>query len=243
MKAVPTGRSGEPDHDPSPASRDITAACCDQPSRGPVTPNRRIPETSQSFAKALAALAYAEQLDEGQRREADGAPFGLHLLEVCCLLYHAGAPDHVIAAGVLHDTIEKTDVTSADLRARFGTPVTTLVLAVSEDQSIVGYAQRKAALRQQVARAGHEAMTIFAADKISRVRELRIEQRQTRRRPARGSRSRTRRATHYQQCLQLLEELMIDSVLVTELRRELDKPPPIAALPAATSPQHLDRAV
>jgi hypothetical protein len=117
------------------------------------------------------------------------------------------------------------------------------VLAVSEDQRIVGYAGRKAALRQQVARAGHEAMTIFAADKISKVRELRIEPRRTRRQPARGSRSLTPRAAHFRQCLQLLEELMTDSALVTELRRELAKPPLIAALSAATSPQHLGRAV
>ena len=60
---------------------------------------------SQSFPKTIAALAYAERLHAGQRRQADGAPFILHPLEVCCLLYHTGAPDHVIAAGVLrrHD--------------------------------------------------------------------------------------------------------------------------------------------
>jgi (p)ppGpp synthase/HD superfamily hydrolase len=105
---------------------------------GAVTPDRRVSEASQGFAKTLAALVYAEQLHAGQRREADGAPFILHLIEVCCLLDHARATDHVIAAGVLHDTIEKTAANAAELRARFGTRIATLVLAVSEDQSIVG---------------------------------------------------------------------------------------------------------
>jgi (p)ppGpp synthase/HD superfamily hydrolase len=63
-----------------------------------VTPQRSIPGTSQSFPKTVAALAYATELHAGQRRHADGAPFILHPLEVFSLLYHADAPDHVIAA-------------------------------------------------------------------------------------------------------------------------------------------------
>jgi hypothetical protein len=62
-----------------------------------------------------------------------------------------------------------------DLRQRFGRRITELVLAVSDDERITGYAKRKAALRQQVARAGDEALTLFAADKLSKLRELRRE--------------------------------------------------------------------
>ena len=181
---------------------------------------------SQSFPKTLAALEYAERLHAGQRRQADGAPFILHPLEVCCLLYHAGAPDHVIAAGVLHDTIEKTDANAADLRARFGLTIATVVLAVSEDQRIIGYTQRKAALREQVANAGHEALMVFAADKISKARELRLEPAQTRPTTRGVSRSQNRRLAHYRHCLRLLEAHLTDSPLVTQLRTELEKPAP-----------------
>ena len=73
----------------------------------------RLPQTR-------AAVAYAERQHAGQRRSADGAPFIEHPLEVATLLYHAGASDQVIAAGVLHDTIEKTSTNATDLRARFG---------------------------------------------------------------------------------------------------------------------------
>lgn len=89
------------------------------------------------------------------------------------LLYHAGAPDHVVAAGAMHDLIEKTDVRAADLRERFGHRITDLVCAVSDDERIAGYASRKAALRQKVAGAGEEALNVFAADKLSKLRELR----------------------------------------------------------------------
>ena len=192
---------------------------------------------SQSFPKTLAALEYAERLHAGQRRQADGAPFILHPLEVVGLLYHAGAPDHVIAAGVLHDTIEKTDANAADLTTRFGLTIATLVLAVSEDQRIIGYTRRKAALREQVANAGHEALMVFAADKISKARELRLEPAQTRPRPAGVSRSRNRRLAHYRHCLRLLEAHLTNSPLVTQLRTELEKPAPgptSASRPTAT---------
>jgi (p)ppGpp synthase/HD superfamily hydrolase len=190
-----------------------------------MTARHRVPEATRSFPKTMAALEYAERLHAGQRRRADGAPFILHPLEVCCLLYHAGAPDHVIAAGMLHDTIEKTDANAADLGTRFGLTIATLVLAVSEDRRIIGYAQRKAALREQVAKAGHEALMVFAADKISKARELRLETAQTRPQPAGVSRSRNRRLAHYRHCLRLLEEHLTDSPLVTQLRTELETPP------------------
>ena len=193
---------------------------------------------SQSFPKTIAALAYAERLHAGQRRQADGAPFILHPLEVCCLLYHTGAPDHVIAAGVLHDTIEKTNANAADLRTRFGLTIATLVLAVSEDQRILGYAQRKAALRAQVAGAGRETLMVFAADKISKARELSLEREQTRPsrlQPAVVSVERDRKLAHYRRCLDLVEQLLTDSPLVTQLRTELENPPGISKRPGRTS--------
>ena len=82
-----------------------------------------------------------------------------------------GRRTYLIAAGAMHDLIEKTDATAADLQERFGPRIIGLVLAVSDDDRIAGYAQRKAALRQQVARAGDEELTLFAADKLSKLRD------------------------------------------------------------------------
>jgi hypothetical protein len=154
----------------------------------------------------------------GQRR-ADGAPFILHPLEVAALLYYTGAADHLIAAGVLHDVVEKADVTAAELRERFGPRVTALVLAVSDDDRIAGYAARKAALRRQVAGAGDEALTLFAADKVSKLRELHRETIVNHGVRSRGSRP--RRLRHYQRSLALLQERLPDSPLVRDLRDEL----------------------
>jgi (p)ppGpp synthase/HD superfamily hydrolase len=160
----------------------------------------------------------------GQQR-GDGTPFVLHPVEVASLLYYVGAPDHLIAAGVLHDVLEKTDAEAADLEHRFGSRIAGLVAAVSDDDRIGGYAKRKAALRRQVAGAGEEALALFAADKLSKVRELRCET--ERDRDDRNGTSgrvrglRARRVRHYQRSLALLEERLPESPLVRDLREEL----------------------
>jgi (p)ppGpp synthase/HD superfamily hydrolase len=170
-----------------------------------------------------AALAYAETQHAGQHRTTDGAPFIEHPLEVGRLLCRAGAPDHVVAAGVLHDVLEKTDVGVAELRTRFGSKIAGLVSAVSEDETIARYRERKAALRRQAAVAGPEALLIFAADKVSKVRELRAASSAPRQRRGRSGKTMvpSRRLEHFRNCLGMLEERLGESPLVGLLRTEL----------------------
>lgn len=171
----------------------------------------------------------------GQRRT-DGTPFILHPLEVASLLYYVGAPDHLIAAGVLHDVLEKTTASQEDLRGGFGLQITCLVLAVSDDDRITGFAKRKAALRRRVAAAGDEALMLFAADNLSKVRELRREpiDPQAPGSLGGGQELRTRRLQHNQRSLALLEERLPDSPMVRELPDELRVVPrERPALPAA----------
>jgi hypothetical protein len=125
--------------------------------------------------RTRAALEYAGRLHAGQSRVVDGAPFSVHPREVASLLYKAGAQDHLIAAGALHDVLEGTPVLASDLRRYFGWRIATLVTAVGEDERIAGYVARRATLRHRVAEAGEEALMLFAADKISKARELHLD--------------------------------------------------------------------
>lgn len=175
--------------------------------------------SSLEFPRALpttqVAVAYARRCHEGQRRQIDGQPFILHPLEVGALLYQSGAPDEVIAAGVLHDTLEKSAATESELSHLFGTRVMGLVRAVTEDDRIKGYARRKAALRDQVAHAGREALMVFAADKLSKARELSLGD-------GIGVTVRHRRMKHYYRCLALLQERLPGYPLVGLLQAELE---------------------
>lgn len=177
-------------------------------------------ETSwERLPRARSAAAYAEHKHAGQLRS-DGTPFVTHPREVATLLYDAGAPEDVIAAGLLHDVVEKAGVSASELSGQFGPEVTQVVLAVTDDAGIKGYAARKAALRHQVAGAGTEALTVFAADKLSKLREL---QRATAGDPGgRIGGSRARRLRHYQRSLALLQERLPESPLVLALRDELE---------------------
>lgn len=186
-----------------------------------MTGRRRLRERVGRLPETRAALEYAERQHAGQRRSTDDAPFVEHPIEVGWLLHRAGAPDHVIAAGLLHDILEKTEVSGSELSARFGSRIAELVRAVSEDQTIPGYRRRKAALRQQVAAAGPEALTIFAADKVSKVRELRAALARAARRPVVESLVPPRRVAHLRHCLDLLQERLGDSSLVRLLGTEL----------------------
>jgi (p)ppGpp synthase/HD superfamily hydrolase len=184
-------------------------------------PHRRLPAFVKGLPLTEAALAYAERLHAGQPRAVDGAPFILHPLEVASLLYYAGATDSVVAAGVLHDVIEDTAAAASDLQGRFGRRVTDLVVAVSEDGSIVDFDLRKAALRAQVAASGHDALLLFAADKISNIRALRVAV--DRSPEGEATPVSPEKIRHYHRSVELLEELEPDAALVYRLRGELDQ--------------------
>jgi len=183
---------------------------------------RHVPKFAKGLATTSAAIAYARKLHFGQRRRVDDAPFILHPLEVASLLHDVGGCDELIAAGVLHDTIEKTTASASDLRERFGDGVAELVLAVTEDKRIKRYAERKTALRRQVASANVEALTLFAADKLSKVRELR------------GRAAPPRRAVHYRESLNLLQALLPDCALTVQLAAELERIPKTVTKAAGT---------
>ncbi|MGD0199083.1 MAG: HD domain-containing protein [Solirubrobacteraceae bacterium] len=176
-----------------------------------MTGRREVASFADAMPGARAAVSYAERLHADQRRRSDDAPFIEHPLEVARLLREAGGSDELVAAGVLHDVLEKTRGTRRELRARFGDHVAALVEAVSENPKIETYTKRKAALREQVAQAGEEALMLFAADKVSKVRELESSNRPLV----------PRRIAHYKRSLELLQERLPNCSLTGELAVEL----------------------
>jgi (p)ppGpp synthase/HD superfamily hydrolase len=123
---------------------------------------------------ARQAVELAVRLHAGQRREADGASFVMHPMEVASLLDRLQYPDHVVAAAVLHDVLENTDEQARDLEARFGPAVAELVAAVTDNAAISDEDARKADVRERVRTSGGYAAAVYAADKISKVREIRM---------------------------------------------------------------------
>ena len=185
------------------------------------------PSFMEGLPQARAALAYARELHRGQRRESDEAPFILHPLEVAALLHNTGHREPIVAAGILHDSIEDAGASRETIDQRFGAEVAGLVAAMTEDSTIEQFAQRKAALRAQIAAAGPDATSIYAADKVAKVRELRARLAAQPGLLKAQVRDRAR-LDHYRQSLVTLEQITPDHPLVRQLRFELEA---LSALP------------
>lgn len=107
------------------------------------------------------------------------------------------------AAAILHDALEDTEVTAEQIDARFGGDVARMVWSLTEDGAIQDERARKSALRDQVMDAERDAAMIYAADKPSRVRELRIRLHGE---PAfAGDLGGQRKLDHHWRCLAVLE--------------------------------------
>jgi (p)ppGpp synthase/HD superfamily hydrolase len=177
------------------------------------------------------ALAFASRCHAGERRESDDAPFIEHPLEVARLLRTAGCSDVVIAAGLLHDVVARADVSAGELTRCFGTDVAGLVIAVTDDESVYSYRRRKRVLRDQVRNSGPDAAALFAADRISRLREMPAQITRDRARfdeTAAPSRVREHledfqqmRLEHHEESLRMLRSAAPRHLLVTWLADEL----------------------
>ncbi len=165
-----------------------------------------------------------------QRRAVDHAPFVLHPLEVAALLNGRDYDDEIVIAGVLHDIVERTDASVADIERRFGERVASIVGAVTEDASILDLEPRKRALRTQVAAADAEAHAVYAADKVAKMREFRAE---AARDPSWHDDSKLQhRLVHYELSLDMLLKVAPQLALVRQLDFELWA---LSALPPAAA--------
>ncbi len=77
------------------------------------------------------AWAFCMQQHEGQKR-ASGEPYIIHPLEVCQILADLKMDSTAIAAGLLHDAVEDTDVTSPEIAKRFNEQVAHIVEGVTK---------------------------------------------------------------------------------------------------------------
>ena len=121
------------------------------------------------------ALEIARRAHFGQIRSgSNGRPYIEHPIAVAELLAEQAYSEEVLAAALLHDVVEDTDMTVEDIRERVGSPVAELVEVLSDDPSIESYAERKREHRDRVDAADDGARAIFAADKLANVRMLRV---------------------------------------------------------------------
>ncbi|MDF3002689.1 MAG: bifunctional (p)ppGpp synthetase/guanosine-3,5-bis(diphosphate) 3-pyrophosphohydrolase [Bacillota bacterium] len=94
-----------------------------------INPNINIELIRRAYQKA-------EEFHEGQLRKS-GEPYLVHPVEVAKILAELGMDENTIVAGLLHDTVEDTSYSEAELKSDFGEEVALLVDGVTKLGSLV----------------------------------------------------------------------------------------------------------
>jgi (p)ppGpp synthase/HD superfamily hydrolase len=119
------------------------------------------------------AMAKATAAHTGQIRNGSGGlPYIEHPKMVAATLAACDYDDVTLAAALLHDVVEDSATTVEELRAEFGDAVADLVAALSDDETIEPYRERKDEHRRRVAAVDGDALAIYAADKLTNMTTL-----------------------------------------------------------------------
>lgn len=122
-----------------------------------------------------AARAYAIEKHAGLfRKNRDGQPYHVHVVEVAELVAQAGGTPEQVAAGLLHDTCEDTNATDAEIRARFGDTVGDLVDGLTDPPDYAGMPtlERKTLQAERVRGKSDGVKLCKQADGISNMRSV-----------------------------------------------------------------------
>lgn len=118
------------------------------------------------------AIVFATKAHEGQFRKGTMRPYIIHPIAVADIVMTMTWDEEVIAAAVLHDTIEDCPgVTEEILRERFGNRVASLVRCESEDKSKT-WEERKSDTIRSLWDAPRELKMIALADKLANMRDI-----------------------------------------------------------------------
>jgi len=130
----------------------------------------------QERALRIAAIAHRDQVRKG-----GNVPYFAHPVAVALILAKFGFTDEsLLAAALLHDVVEDTDVTLDQLAAQFPADVVAAVAALSEtkngsDGQLRPWEDRKSEHLQHLAAATWSARAIALADKLHNMETMRCD--------------------------------------------------------------------
>ncbi len=126
------------------------------------------------LALLLKALAFAAHKHRDQRRkDPEASPYINHPIALADVLVNEGGVTdvEVLAAALLHDTVEDTATAPGELADAFGSRVARIVAEVTDDKSLPK-AERKRAQIEHAGALSPEAKLVKLADKICNLRDV-----------------------------------------------------------------------
>jgi (p)ppGpp synthase/HD superfamily hydrolase len=127
------------------------------------------------------ALVFATEHHQHQHRKTTRIPYMSHLLNVCKLLAENDCADELLAAALLHDVVEDTEVTIEEVEEKFGMHVAEIVRGATELDKLEKKAIEKESTWQErkehtIHFLEHEATTgqllVSGADKLDNLRSI-----------------------------------------------------------------------
>lgn len=120
------------------------------------------------------AICLAAEAHRKGRRKGTQVPYVFHPLEVGMILAENECRLPVIMAGILHDTLEETQLTLQTIQDTFGTDVAMLVFSATEPDKTLPWRERKEHTLKQLSipNTPIEMLLVACADKLSNARSL-----------------------------------------------------------------------
>lgn len=118
------------------------------------------------------AIEFAAYAHRNQKRKGTDIPYISHPYAVGMILQKAGCSEEVVAAGILHDTLEDTDTTERDLLERFGPVVLEIVKGCSEPDKDASWEERKRHTLDELKQADLPIRLVACADKLHNIRAI-----------------------------------------------------------------------
>jgi (p)ppGpp synthase/HD superfamily hydrolase len=118
------------------------------------------------------ALEVAGEAHEGQYRKGTKIPYITHPVAVGMILMKAGYGDSIVTAGILHDTVEDTNITLTDIEREFGAEIAEIVAGCSEPDKSLSWEERKEHTIEFLKTASPEIRAVACADKLHNVRSI-----------------------------------------------------------------------
>jgi guanosine-3',5'-bis(diphosphate) 3'-pyrophosphohydrolase len=123
------------------------------------------------FIDALAFAAHKHR--EQRRKNVSASPYINHPIALAHVLVREGGVTEtaVLCAAILHDTVEDTETTFAELELRFGAEIAGIVREVTDDNTLPKF-QRKQMQVEHAPSLSHGARLVKLADKICNLRDM-----------------------------------------------------------------------
>lgn len=122
------------------------------------------------------AAKFAIEAHHGTERRGKAYPYIIHPMEAVSIVATITNDQEMLAAAILHDVVEDTDVTIDEIRERFGERVAMLVRHETAPlDETLSWKEKKAIQVEQLAHAPFDSKVVALGDKLSNIRGIALD--------------------------------------------------------------------